>query len=203
MAKSKRRQIVPGEEDRARLKRIRTGPHSILKHVQRANIILHLRGGHTLSKTMRVTGMSKPTVWCWWDRFLVEGVDGLLCDIPGKTGRKPISEDKAAEVIELAVSPPPEHSRHWTLRALAKRTGIAVSTVSGILKRNGLKPHRVKTFTVSRDPRFELKVRDVVGLFVNRPDHAVVILADEKTQIQSLGRTQAPLPTDIGHPGTR
>ncbi len=127
----------------------------------------------------------------------------LLCDIPGKTGRKPVSQETVRQVIELAMSPPPEHSSHWTLRALAKRQGIAVSTVFGILKRNGLEPHRVKTFKVSRDPRFELKVRDVVGLYVDPPDHAVVISVDEKTRIQALGRTQTPLPMKPGHPGTR
>jgi transposase len=203
MAKSRRTPIVLSEEDRERLERIKTDPHSILKHVLRATIILHLGDGLTLSQTMRATGMSKPTVWRWWDRFLVEGVDGLLYDIPRRRGRKPISEDKVSELIELAMSPPPEHASHWTLRALAKKVGIAVSTVFGILSRNGLKPHRVKTFKVSRDPRFELKVRDVVGLYVNPPDHAVVISVDEKTQIQALGRTQKPLPMKPGHPETR
>ena len=203
MAKSRRTPIVLSGEDRERLERIKSDPHSILKHVRRATIILHLGDGLTLSQAIRATGMSKPTVWRWWDRFLVEGVDGLLCDIPRRRGRKPISEDKVNELIGLAMSPPPEHAGHWTLRALAKKLGIAVSTVFGILNRNGLKPHRVKTFKVSRDPRFEMKVRDVVGLHVNPPDHAVVISVDEKTQIQALGRTQTPLPIKPGHPETR
>ena len=215
MAKSRRTPIILSEEDRERLERIKSDPHSILKHVLRATIILHLGDGLTLSQTMRATGMSKPTVWRWWDRFLVEGVDGLLYDIPRRRGRKPISEDKVSELIELALSPPPEHASHWTLRALAKKLGIAVSTVFNILKRNGLKPHRVKTFKVSRDPRFELKVRDVVGLYVDPPDHAVVISVDEServnaigsseraNQIQALGRTQTPLPMKPGHLETR
>ena len=122
---------------------------------------------------------------------------------PGDGGRKPVSEDKVSELIELAMSPPPAHASHWTLRALATKVGIAVSTVFGILKSHGLKPHRVKTFKVSRDPRFALKVRDVVGLYVDPPDHAVVISVDEKTQIQALGRTQTPLPMKPGHPETR
>ncbi len=203
MARSRITRIVLSKEDRKRLEKIKTDPHSILKHVQRASIILHLGDGLTLSQTMRATGMSKPTVWRWWDRFLAEGVDGLLYDIPRRRGRKPIAEDKVSELIELAMPPPPEHASHWTLRALAKKLGIAVSTVFGIPKHNGLKPHRVKTFRVSRDPRFELKVGDVVGLYVNPPDHAVVISVDEKTQIQALGRTQTPLPMKSGHPETR
>ena len=203
MAKSKRTQIVLSGEERERLERIQTDPHSILKHVRRATIILHLGDGLSLSQTMRATGMSKPTVWRWWDRFLEEGVDGLLHDIPRRRGRKPILEEKVRELIELAMSPPPEHSSHWTLRALAKKLGIAVSTVFSILKRNGLKPRRIGTFKVSRDPRFERKVRDVVGLYVNPPDHAVVISVDEKTPIQALGRTQTPLPMKPGHSETR
>ena len=179
--------------------KIRTYPHSILKHVQRASIILHLGDGLTLSQTMRATGVSKPTVWRWWDRFLLEGVDGLLYDIPGRAGRKPVSQEKVRQVIELAMSPPLEHSSHWTLRALAKRLGIAVSTVFGILKCNGLEPHRVRTFKVSRDPRFELKVRDVVGLYVDPPDHAVVISVDEKTQDKGA-RADADAAADEARP---
>ena len=203
MARSRRTPIVLSAEDRERLEKIRTDPYSILKHVARATIILHLGDGLSLSQTMRATGLSKPTVWRWWDRFLEEGVDGLLYDIPHRRGRTPISQEKVTELIELAMSPPPAHSSHWTLRALAKQLGIAVSTVFSILKRNGLQPHRVKTFKVSRDPKFELKVRDVVGLYVNPPDHAVVISAEEKTRIQALGRTQTPLPTRPRHPETR
>ena len=204
MARSKRTPIVLSAGDRARAGKIRTDPYSILKHVVRATIILHRGDGLSLSQTMRATtGLSKPTVWRWWDRFFEEGVDGLLYDIPHRRGRTPISQEKVTELIELAMSPPPAHSSHWTLRALAKQLGIAVSTVFSILKRNGLQPHRVKTFKVSRDPKFELKVRDVVGLYVNPPDHAVVISMDEKTRIQALGRTQTPLPMKPGHPETR
>ncbi len=82
-----------------------------------------------IALAMRATGMSKPTVWRWWDRFLAEGVDGLLYDIPRRRGRKPISKDKASELIALAMPPPPEHASHWTLRALATKVGTAVSTV--------------------------------------------------------------------------
>ena len=146
MARSKRTPIVLSAEDRARLEKIRTDPYPILKHVVRATIILHPGDGLSLSQTMRATGLSKPTVWRWWDRFLEEGADGLLNDIPRRRGRTPISQEKVTELTELAMSPPPAHSSHWTLRALAKQLGIAVSTVFSILKRNGLQPHRVKNF---------------------------------------------------------
>ena len=138
--------------------------------------------------------MSKTTVWRWWDRFLVEGVDGLLHDIPRRRGRKPISGDKISELIALAMSPPPEHASNWTLRALAKKLGTAVSTVSGILKHNRLKPHRVRTFRVSRDPRFGLRVRDVVGLHVDPPDHAMVITVDGSERVNAVEGFLSRLP---------
>ena len=156
-----------------------------------------------LTQTMRATGISKPTVWRWRDRFLAEGVDGLLYDIPRRRGRKPISEEKVSELIALAMSPPPEHASHWTLRALATKVGDR--RLDGIRHPEEPWPQapQGQTFKVSRDPRFALKVRDVVGLYINPPDHAVVISVDEKTQIQALGRTQAPLPMKPGHPETR
>ena len=96
------------------------------------------------------------------------------------------------------MSPLLAHASHLKLRALAKKLGIAVSTVFGILNCNGLKPHRVKTFKVSRDPKFEPKIYDVVGFNVDPPNYAIVILVDEKTQVQALGRTQATLADEIG-----
>ena len=201
--KPTRRRIELSDGDRERLERIAGSPGSVQRDVWRARIILELGAGCGLAETMRRTGMSKPTVWRWHDRFLAEGVDGLFRDIRRRRGRSPVPEEKVRELIGLAMSPPPAHSGHWTLRALAERVGVAVSTVFKILEQHGLKPHRVKTFKVSRDPRFELKVRGAVGLYVNPPDHAVVIPAGGKTQIQALGRTQKPLPMKPGHPETR
>ena len=153
---------------------------------------------------MRRTGKPKPTVWRWWDRFLEQRVDGLLRDATRPPGKKPIPEERVRALVDLAMSPPPEHASHWTTRALAAAMGgMALTTVRNILLRHGLRPHRVKTFKVSRDPRFAVKVHDVVGLYVDPPDHAVVLSVDEKTQIQALGRTQRPLPMTPGHAETR
>ena len=201
--KSTRQEIRLSDEDRERLEQIEFNPRSPQKHVWRAGIILELGSGCGLAETMRLTGMSKPTVWRWWDRFLAEGVDGLLRDATRPPGKKPVPEGKVKAVIALAMSPPPEHALHWTVRALAQKLGMVISTVHGILKDNGPRPHQVKTFKVSRDPRFEIKVRDVVGLYVDPSDHAVVLSVDEKTQIQALGRTQKPLPMKPGHAETR
>ena len=201
--KSTRQAIELSDGDRERLEDVISNPRSLQKHVWRARIVLELGSGCGLSETMRRTGMSKPTVWRWWDRFLAEGVDGLLRDATRPPGKKPVPEEQVKALIALAMSPPPEHARHWTVRALARKLGMVYSTVHNILKENGLRPHQVKTFKVSRDPRFEIKVRDVVGLYVDPPDHAVVLSVDEKTQIQALGRTQRPLPMKPGHAETR
>ncbi len=99
-----------------------------------------------------------------------------------------------AEVVQTAMEPPPEHASHWTLKALARETGVAVSSVRTILRRHRLYPHRVSNFKVSRDPAFAKKIRDVVGLYVNPPDHAVVLSIDEKPQIQALDAPRSPCP---------
>ena len=164
MAVNRRPQIVLSEEDRRRLERIKSNPHSPMKHVRRATIILHLGDGLGLVRTMDAVGVSKPTVWRWWDRYLEEGVDGLLYDKPHRRGLAPVPEETVIKLIELAMSPPPEHTGRWTLRALAERVGLAISTVFVILRRHNLKPHKVKIFKSSGDPNFEAKIHDVVGL---------------------------------------
>ena len=202
--KSTRTEIRLSDGERKRLEQVAGHPRSLQKHAWRARIVLALGAGHGLVETIRRTGMSKPTVWRWWDRFLAEGVDGLLRDATRPPGKKPIKEDKVKELIDLAMSPPPAHARHWTLKALAGEIGgMEATTVRNILRRHGLRPHQVKTFKVSRDPRFEIKVRDVVGLYVNPPDHAVVLSVDEKPQIQALGSTQTSLPMTSDHEETR
>lgn len=199
-----RREIELPDADRRRLEHVVGNPRSPQKHVRRARIILELGSGCGPAETMRRTGVSKPTVWRWWDRFLAEGVDGLLYDATRPPGRKPIPADRVKAVIALAMSPPPEHAGHWTLKALADAMGgMVISTVRNILRRHRLRPHQVRTFKVSRDPRFGIKARDVIGLYVDPPDHAVVLSVDEKPQIQALGRTQRPLPMKPGHARTR
>ena len=203
MAKSRRQGITLSDRERTRLGEIAGHPQTRQKHAWRARIVLEPGSGCGLVETMRRTGMSKPTVWRWWDRFLAEGVDGLLRDRTRPPGRAPTSGERVKALVDLAMSPPPPHASHWTHRALAAKAGMAVSTVGAILRRHQLRPHRVKMFKVSRDPRFEEKIRDVVGLYVNPPDHAVVLSVDEKTRIQALSRTRKPLPMKPGHPETR
>ncbi len=203
MAKSTRPPVILSAADRQRLEEVRDHPQSLQKHVWRARIILTLGAGHGLFETVRRTGVSKLTVWRWWDRFQAEGIAGLWRDKTRPPGRAPIAKAKVAEVIQTAMAPPPEHASHWTLKALAHETGVAMSSVRTILRRHRLYPHRVSTFKVSQDPAFAKKIRDVVGLYVNPPDHAVVLSIDEKPQILALGRTPKPLPMTPGHTATR
>ncbi len=203
MAKSTRPPVILSAADRQHLEEVRDHPQSPQKHVWRARIILTLGAGHGLFETVRRTGVSKFTVWRWWDRFLEVGMAGLWRDKTRPPGRAPIAKAKVAEVVQTAMAPPPEHASHWTLKALARETGVAMSSVRTILRRHRLYPHRVSTFKVSRDPAFAKKIRDVVGLYVNPPDHAVVLSIDEKPQIPALGRTQKPLPMTPGHATTR
>jgi transposase len=131
-------------------------------------------------------------------RFRDEGVPGLA-ERP-KSGRKDHSVSPATEarIVELAMSPPPAGRSRWTTRLLGKEVHLTSGCVSDVLRRNGLKPHLVRTYKVSRDPDFIAKVNDIVGLYLNPPEHAVVLSMDEKTSIQALQRTQLPLPLREG-----
>jgi transposase len=131
-------------------------------------------------------------------RFRDEGVAGLA-ERP-KSGRTDhaVSVEIVEQIIQLAMSPPPAGRTRWTTRLLAKKFGLTSGCVSDVLRRNDLKPHLVRTYKVSRDPNFVAKVKDVVGLYLNPPEHAVVLSVDEKTSIQALQRTQLPLPLRQG-----
>ena len=190
-------------DDQQRLEAIVADPNTKQKHVWRARIILESARGHGTMEIMRRTGKSKACVWRWQRRYMLEGVDGLLHDATRPPGRAKVSEAKVREVIDLTNSPPDGEATHWTLRAMAARVGVAFSTVRAIWQKHGLVPHRLRVFKLSTDPAFVDKLRDIVGLYVNPPEHAVVLSVDEKSQIQALGRTQTPLPMKQGRPETR
>jgi transposase len=131
-------------------------------------------------------------------RFIEGGVDGLLEKAkPGRTDHA-LPEETVDRLVQLAMSPPPAGRSRWTTRLLAARIGITSGAVSDALRRRNVKPHQVRTYKVSRDPQFAAKVEDVVGLYLNPPEHAVVLSMDEKTSIQALERTQPPLPLRSG-----
>src|SRR5713101_7622497 len=151
---------------------------------------------------MRTAGVSKTAVWRWQERFMSEGVDGLLRDKtrPARIAR--LTDDVAERIVALTLGEPPGETTHWTGRVMAKAAGVSLTSVQRIWRAHGLAPHRIRTFKLSNDPKFAAKVRDIVGLYVDPPAHAVVLSVDEKSQIQALDRTQPGLPIKKGRCGT-
>jgi transposase len=188
--------------DRRRLEAVIADRSAPQKHVWRAQIILATGDGCGTAEIMRRSGKAKPVVWRWQERFMREGVDGLLRDKTRKPGKPPLPGATVEKVIDLVSGPAPGETTHWTGRMLAKQVGISLRSVQRILEAHQLTPHRIRTFKLSNDPKFAEKLRDVVGLYVDPPEHAVVLSVDEKSQIQALDRTQPGLPMKPGRAGT-
>ena len=194
--------ITLSPSDRRRLKAITADRNTPQKHVWRAEIVLLSAEGVGTVEIMRRTGTSKTCVWRWQERFAETGVDGLLRDKTRPSRVPPLGQEVIDKVVALTATEPPHEASHWTAAAMAKAAGISGSSVQRIWKAHGLAPHRLRRFKLSRDPDFVPKLRDVVGLYVDPPAHAVVLCVDEKSQIQALDRTQPGLPMKPGRAGT-
>ena len=188
--------------DRKRLMAIVDNRNSPQKHVWRARIVLATADGLGTVEIMRVAGVSKTAVWRWQERFMGEGVDGLLRDKTRPARVAKLAEEVAERIVALTLGEPPGETTHWTGRAMAQIAGVSLTSVQRIWRAHGLAPHRIRTFKLSNDPKFAAKVRDIVGLYVDPPAHAVVLSVDEKSQIQALDRTQPGLPLKKGQAGT-
>src|SRR5215212_8256647 len=188
--------------DRARLRAIVADRNSPQKHVRRAAIVLATAEGCGTAEITRRAGVSKPCVWRWQARFMAEGVAGLPRDKTRPPGTPPLPSATVERVVELTRRAPPGEVTHRTGRAMAEAVGISLSAVQGIWKAHGLAARRVRTFKLSRDPEFIAKLRDVVGLYVHPPAHAVVLSVDEESQIQALERTRPGLPMREGRCAT-
>lgn len=166
--------------------------------VRRARVVLLSAAGEPSSAIAERLNLSAEAVSRIRRRFLDGGIESLATR--PKAGRKDhaVAAETVERIVQLAMSPPPAGRSRWTTRLLAKKVGLTSGCISDILRRNGLKPHLVRTYKVSRDPEFVAKVKDVVGLYLNPPEHAVVLSVDEKTSIQALERTQTPLPLRSG-----
>jgi transposase len=195
-------EVEVGAGDRARLEAIVADRNRRQKHVERARIVLLTADGVGTLAIMREVGCAKATVWRWQERFATAGVDGLLRDKSRPPGRTPLPRAVVEKVVELTLGEPPGEATHWTGRAMAAAAGISLRSVQRIWAAHGLQPHRIKTFKLSKDPEFAAKLRDIVGLYVDPPAHAVVLSVDEKSQIQALDRTQPGLPMKKGKAGT-
>jgi transposase len=188
--------------DRARLQSIIRDRNSPQKLVWRSRIIVLTADGAGTAAITRAVGKGKTVVWRWQERFMHEGVEGLTRD---KTRPSRIPHLPAATVecvVALTNQAPPHEATHWTALAMAKTVGISPSSVRRIWKRHGLQPHLVRSFKLSNDPKFAEKLKEVVGLYIDPPAHAVVFSIDEKSQIQALDRTQPGLPMKKGRCAT-
>ncbi len=189
--------------DRARLEAIVADRNRPQKHVWRARIILATADGCGTAAIMRRAGVSKPSVWRWQERFMTAGVSGLLHDQTRPARIPPLPKAAVEAVVTRTLDEaPPDDATHWTAPAMAAASGLSVSSVQRIWRAHGLRPHQVRSFKLSTDPKFAAKVEDIVGLYVDPPAHAVVLSIDEKSQIQALDRTQPGLPMKKGRAGT-
>ena len=188
--------------DRARLEAIVADRNSPQKHVWRARIVLLTADGLGTNEIMRQAGTSKVTVWRWQERFMRSGVAGVLRDKSRPSRIAPLPASVHERTVALTLGDPPGEATRWTAEMMARAAGISVSSVQRIWRAHGLRPHRVRQFKLSRDPEFVPKLRDIVGLYVDPPAHAIVLSVDEKSQIQALDRTQPGLPLKPGRLGT-
>jgi transposase len=189
-------------EERSQLEAWAKGRTIQARVMERARILLLLAEGAGIRPAAMQLQVGFNTVRRWRDRFLELGCQGILHDAPGR-GRKPvITAARRAEIVRMTTQEKPHNATHWSLSRMAEASGLSTFAVWKIWKANGLKPHLVRTFKVSNDPHFAEKVEDIVGLYLNPPEHAMVFSVDEKTQIQALDRRQPGLPLKKGRCGT-
>jgi transposase len=192
-------QITP--EDKGILERLVRSGKTEQRIALRARIVLGASDGQSNNALAKELKTSRPTVIDWRRRFSEGGVEALYHDRPRGRSFKPLARAKEAEIIAKTQSAPPQATQ-WSCNSMAKICGVSKASVQRIWHANGLKPHLLKTFKLSNDPDFIEKLEDVVGLYMNPPDHALVFCIDEKSQIQALDRTQPGLPMKKGRAGT-
>jgi len=192
--------ITPGQ--RRTLESWVRAPSTPQSIATRARIILLAGEGISNHEIARRTNASRPTVLLWRRRFEGGGPVALTMIEAGRGRKTSISVEKERQIVEATLHTRPKGATHWSCRTMARAQGVSPATVQRIWQAHGLQPHRVKTFKLSTDPRFVEKLTDVVGLYLNPPDKAVVLCVDEKSQIQALDRTQPGLPMKRGRAGT-
>lgn len=189
------------EQQKRELTRWVQAPTTAQRLVRRARIVLLRAAGVSQERTAAQVGVNRPVVALWERRFRRSGLAGLG-DAKGRGRKSTLAPAAVERVVAEAVRPPPGRTR-WSVRTMAGHAGISPASVQRIWRDNDLKPHQIQTFKLSRDPQFESKFWDVIGLYLNPPDRALVLCCDEKSQCQALERTQPGLPLGIGHVRTR
>jgi transposase len=194
--------IVLSTEQRKQLGQLARGRKVPTRSVERARIVLLAAEGKQNREIALLCGVTRRTVGIWRKRFAEQGIAGIEKDAPRAGRRRSISEEVVREIIHKTTQETPPAATHWSTRSMAKATGLSPSTIGRIWRSHGLKPHLIRTFKLSRDPKFVEKLEDVIGLYLNPPEHALVFSVDEKSQIQALDRTQPGLPMVPGRRGT-
>ena len=190
------------EDQRSELQRWLAAMGTPQQVALRSRIVLATADGKTEGVIAAENDVNRKTVRLWRERFRIQGLSGLWEIAPGR-GRKPTYDSSRIKaVIDATLQSKPKGSTHWSCRTMAAAQGISKSTVSKIWRSHNIKPHRAETFKLSRDPKFLEKLTDVVGLYLNPPEKAIVLCIDEKSQIQALQRTQPGLPLKKGRCGT-
>lgn len=195
--------LTVGRKERSKLTRWTQGLSTPASIVQRARIILMAADGASNHEISRELGVSRPTINVWRRRFATEGADALA-DIKRPTRRpdKGLAPTTVDAIVKATLHEKPKGATHWSCRTMAKAFGVSPASVQRIWSAHGLKPHLIETFKLSTDPRFKEKLTDVVGVYLNPPDKAIVLCVDEKSQIQALDRSQPGLPMKRGRCGT-
>ncbi len=188
--------------DRATLTRLKRGRRVSVRLAERAAIVLHAADGLENQEIGALMEISRQKAGRWRARYAERGLEGIEKDAPRPGRRRRIDEKQRAAVVRKTLREVPKGQTHWSRATMSAATGLSESTIGRIWREHGLKPHRVDTFKLSNDPRFVEKLTDIVGLYLNPPEHAIVLSCDEKSQIQALDRTQPGLPMKKGRCGT-
>ena len=191
-----------GEKQKRQLETWVRSPRAAQKIVLRARICLLAHEGRANRQIALELNTSRPTVILWRKRFAEQGTVALEHEPPRRLGARGLAAAQIKRIVDTTLQSTPKDATHWSTRTLAAHLGISHMSVARVWERHGLQPHRVRTFKLSRDKHFVEKLTDVVGLYLNPPDKALVFCVDEKSQIQALDRTQPGLPLKRGRCGT-
>ena len=195
-------EIRLSDVDREVLERLKKSRRAAVRLAERATIVLHAADGRENREIGALMGISRQKAGRWRSRYAVHGLAGIEKDAPRPGRRRRFSAQQRAAVINKTLREKPEGQTHWSRATMSAATGLSQTTIGRIWCEHGLKPHRVDTFKLSNDSRFVEKLNDIVGLYLNPPEHAIVLSCDEKSQIQALDRTQPGLPMKPGRCGT-
>ena len=194
-------QINLTEEEQEHLNQVIISGRSEFRDLFRARIVLLSSEGKSINEIAEAFGTSRQTVSLWRNRFAKQRISGLRDEV-GRGRKRTYGSDKVEEIVNATLTSKPKSMTHWSTRTMAEKMGVSHMTVHRIWKIHQLKPHLVRTFKLSNDKHFTKKLHDIVGLYLNPPEHALVYCVDEKSQIQALDRTQPGLPIKKGRCGT-